>query len=110
MELRFADPAAHDADVDLLAMLVDDPKTLPAGLAVLDDRLGGALTRELARGQVKADAASLVTVTGGEQGPARIALVGYGPESDGRGDALRVAGSKVAAAARAAEARSVALV
>jgi leucyl aminopeptidase len=93
-----------------VAVLVDDPSTLPTQLAVLDDRLGGALTRELARGQVKADAASIVVVTGGAEGPGRVALVGYGPEADGRGDALRVAGSKVAGAARAAEARSVALV
>src|SRR3954469_14058904 len=105
MDLRFASAAAHESDADLLAVLVDDPKQLPASLAVLDDRLGGALTRELERGQVKADAASLVLVTGGAEGPGRIALVGYGPELDGRGDALRVAGARIAGAARSTEAR-----
>ena len=110
MDLSFASTPAHDSDADLVAVLVDDPSQLPTDASVLDDRLGGALSRELARGLVKADAASRVVVTGGAEGPGRVALVGYGPESDGRGDALRVAGSKVAGAARAAEARSVALV
>ncbi len=110
MDLTFAPTSAHDSDADLVAVLVDDPAQLPTAVSVLDDRLGGALTRELARGLVKADAASTVVVTGGAEGPGRVALVGYGPEADGRGDALRVAGSKVASAARAAEARTVALV
>ena len=110
MDLSFASASAHDSDADLVAVLVDDPSQLPAEAAVLDERLGGALSRELARGQVKGDAASVVVVTGGAEGPGRVALVGYGPEADGRGDALRVAGSKVASAARAAEARTVAIV
>jgi leucyl aminopeptidase len=110
MDLSFASAPAHDSDADLVAVLVDDPTQLPAEAAVLDDRLGGALTRELARGQVKADAATIVVVTGGADGPGRVALVGFGPDADGRGDALRVAGSKVAGAARAAEARTVAIV
>ncbi len=110
MDLTFAPASAHDSDADLVAVLVDDPASLPSSVAVLDDRLGGALTRELERGQVKADAASLVVVTGGAEGPGRVALVGFGPEDDGRGDALRLAGSKIAGAARAAEARTVALV
>lgn len=110
MELSLATTPAHESDVDLLAVLVDDPNTLPAALTTLDEQLGGALTRELARGQVKADAASLVVVTGGAAGPGRIALVGYGPEADGRSDALRIAGSKIAGAARSAEAGTVAIV
>jgi leucyl aminopeptidase len=110
MELRISSTQPHASDADLLAVLVDDPTTLPANVAELDSQLGGALTRELARGQVKADAASLVVVTGGASGPGRIALVGFGPESDGRGDALRVAGAKIAGAARAAEARTIAVV
>ena len=110
MDLSFASVAPQDSDADLVAVLVDDPAQLPASAAVLDDRLGGALTRELARGQVKADAASIVVVTGGAEGPGRVALVGYGPEADGRGDSLRLAGAKVAGAARTAEARTIALV
>ncbi|MCW2928305.1 MAG: leucyl aminopeptidase [Thermoleophilia bacterium] len=110
MDLSCSASAPQDLDVDLLAIVVDDPTRLPAAAAELDGQLGGALTRELQRGQVKADAASIVVVTGGATGPGRIALVGYGPEEDGRGDALRVAGSKVAGAARGAEARSVAMV
>jgi leucyl aminopeptidase len=110
MKLTIASIPAHDSDADLLGVLVDDPDSLPGEVAVLDDRLGAALTRELARGQVKGDAASIVVVTGAADGPGRVALVGYGPESDGRGDCLRIAGAKVAAAARAAQARSVALV
>ena len=110
MDLRFATTAPQATDADLLAVLVDDPEQLPSSVVELDAHLGGALARELARGLVKGDAASIVTVSGAASGPARIALVGYGPEADGRGDALRVAGSKVAGAARAAEARSIALV
>jgi leucyl aminopeptidase len=110
MDLRFATTAPQATDVDLLAVLVDDPSQLPASIAELDAHVGGALARELARGQVKGDASSIVVVTGAASGPGRIALVGYGPEADGRGDALRVAGSKIAGAARAAEARSIAIV
>jgi leucyl aminopeptidase len=110
MDLRFAVSAPHESNADLLAVIIDDPKQLPAGVAELDDRLGGALTRELARGQVKADATSLVQVTGAQTGPGRVALVGYGPAEDGRGDALRVAGAKIAEAARSGEARSIAVI
>ena len=63
MNLSFAPASAHDVDADLVAVLVDDPAQLPAAAAKLDDQLGAALTRELARGLVKADGASIVVVT-----------------------------------------------
>ncbi|MCW2924873.1 MAG: cytosol aminopeptidase, partial [Thermoleophilia bacterium] len=110
MDLTFASGPAHESDVDLLAVLVDDPAQLPPSAEGLDELLGGALTRELARGQVKADAPSIVIVTGAATGPGRVALVGHGPDEDGRADALRVAASKVAGAARAAEARTIAII
>jgi leucyl aminopeptidase len=110
MDLRFAASPAQDSDVDLLAVIVDDPKTLPSSLSVLDEHLGGALTRELARGQVKADSATHVVVTGGAEGPRRIVLVSTGKEADGRGDALRSAGGTIATAARSSESRSIAIV
>jgi leucyl aminopeptidase len=110
MDLTVASTTAPELDVDLLAVLVEDPAALPASLTALDEQLGGALTRELGRGLVKADAASVVQVTGGPSGPGRIALVGFGPEADGRADSLRVAGARIAGAARAGEAASIAVV
>ncbi len=109
MKLTVAPLAPANADVDLLAVIVDDPAQLPAQVADLDASLDGLLTRELARGQVKADAASIVVVTGPASGPRRIALVGHGPFEDGRNDALRVAGSKIAGAVRASESRTAAI-
>jgi leucyl aminopeptidase len=109
MDLQFTTSAPQSLDVDLLAVIVDDPKQLPAAAAALDEQLAGALTRELQRGQVKADAPSVAIVTGGASGPGRIALVGFGPDADGRADALRVAGSRIAGAARAAEAHTIAV-
>ena len=110
MDLRISTTPAHESDADLLAVIVDDPATLPAAAAELDNLLDGALTRELQRGRVKADAASIAIVTGAASGPVRIALVGHGPDADGLGDALRVAGSRIAGAARSVEARHVAIV
>ncbi|MCW2950212.1 MAG: Leucyl aminopeptidase [Thermoleophilia bacterium] len=109
MQLRFSAASAHTADLDLLAVLVDDPTAPPEVVAELDSGLGGSLARELARGRVKADAPSVAEITGGSDGPQRIALVGFGPGSDGRANALRVAGAKIAGAARAAEARTIAI-
>src|SRR5688572_2773632 len=110
MDLDFSDVVPSDSDADLLAVLVDDPAVVPASIQALDEKLDGSLGRELARGLVKSDAPSIVVVTGRATGPGRIALVGYGPEADGRADALRVAGSKIASAARGAELRTIAVV
>jgi leucyl aminopeptidase len=107
IQLHFTSASAPTVDVDLLAVVIDDPASPPAVVAELDDLLDGALTRELERGTIKADAASSVVVTGASSGPVRVVLVGFGPDVDGRIDALRVAGSKVASAARGSEARTV---
>ncbi|MCW2972215.1 MAG: Leucyl aminopeptidase [Thermoleophilia bacterium] len=109
IQLQFTTDSAPTLDVDVLAVVIDDPTTPPAIVAELDVALGGALGRELGRDRIKADAPSSVTITGGATGPQRVVLVGFGPDADGRLDALRVAGSRVAGAARAAEARTVAL-
>lgn len=111
MDLRFDTTAPASLDTDLLAALVADPAQLPAELQDLDDALGGALTRELGRADVKADASWTVTVTGGADGPAKVLLVGFGPvDKDGRGDSLRIAGSRIAATARGTKASEVAIV
>src|SRR4051812_3721782 len=110
MDLRFTTSAAQDANVDLLAVLVDDPAQLPPAIAPLDAKFDGSITRELGRGLVKADAASCITVTGAADGPGRVALVGFGPKAEHRLDAIRTAGGKIAGAARAGQARSVAIV
>jgi len=109
MDISFTTTAASDLDVDLLAVLIEDGMTLPDAANALDEQLGGALTRELGRGRVKADASSVAIVTGGAAGPLRVALVGFGPDADGRSDAVRVAGARISSAARAAEGRTVAV-
>ncbi|MCW2960517.1 MAG: Leucyl aminopeptidase [Thermoleophilia bacterium] len=110
MDLTFATTSLPQLDADVLAVLIEDGATLPDSLADLDGHLGGALTRELAGGLVKPNAPSIVSVTGGAAGPRRIALVGFGPEADGRSDAIRVAGSRIAGVARASESASIAVV
>lgn len=109
IQLQFTTESAPTLDVDVLAVVINDPAAPPAIVAELDEVLGGALARELERDRIKADAPSSVIVTGGASGPQRIVLVGFGPDVDGRIDALRVAGSRIAGAARAAEARTVAI-
>lgn len=110
MELRFDTSAPDSLGTDLLAALVADPVSFPSELDALDGALGGALRRELERAKVKPDASWSVTVPGGEVGPRRVVLVGAGPvERDGRGDCLRTAGAKIAGAARAAKAETLAL-
>lgn len=111
MDLRFETSSPASVDADLLAVLIADPAALPDGLAKLDEHLGGSIRRELDRMQVKADSSWTVSVTGAADGPARILLVGFGPvQKDGRGDSVRIAGSKIAAAARGAKAERVAVV
>ena len=109
IQLAFTSSAAPDLDVDLLAVVIDDPANAPAVVAELDELLGGSLGRELERERVKGDAPSSIVVTGAATGPQRVVLVGFGPEAEGRSDALRVAGNRIASAARASEARTVAI-
>jgi leucyl aminopeptidase len=110
MELHIATTFADESDADLLAVLLDDTSQLPSSLTALDEHLGGALGRELARGILTPDAPSILVVTGAATGPGRVALVSHGPDVDGIEDAYRVAGSKIAGAARAAKARSIAVI
>jgi leucyl aminopeptidase len=110
MKLSLSSTDLVQLDADLLGVIVDDPSQLPASLHQLDAHLGGALRRELERGLLKADAAGSQTITGADSGPGAITLLSYGPIADGRGDAMRVAGAKFAATARARKAHTVALV
>jgi leucyl aminopeptidase len=110
MELRFETSAPASLDVDLLAVLVADPAALPDDLIQLDEQLGGPVRRELDRAKAKADASWTVSITGAAAGPGRILLVGFGPVAKtGRGDSIRIAGAKIAGAARGMKAESVAV-
>ena len=110
MEFAFLPSIADASDTDLLAVFIADPTLPPAAVAELDAALDGALARELARGRVRPGKGDVVLVPGGETGPQRIALFTTGTEHDGRDNAVRVAGARLAATARSARARNVALV
>ncbi|MCB0877929.1 MAG: leucyl aminopeptidase [Thermoleophilia bacterium] len=109
MELHLTASYADESNADLLAAVVDTTEQVPDELRQLDEHLGGAIARELARGVLTTKSAGVVTVTGAATGPGLLALVTTGPTDDGVADAWRVAGAKAASAARAAKARTVAL-
>ena len=109
MELTLTSTYADESDADLLAVVVDATDSVPDELRQLDEHLGGAIARELARGVLSTTAASVVTVSGAATGPGLVALVTTGPTDDGVADAWRLAGAKAASAARASKARRVAL-
>ena len=108
MDLTFSTTPLPELDVDLLAIIVDGEE-LPALASDLDAHLGGALTRELELGTTLSKGAGSVHVSGAGSGPARVVLVGTKAKDESREDALRAVGGKVASAARARKARTVAI-
>lgn len=77
---RGGDPA--DARTALLALLLPAGKSLPAGLRRLDTVLGGALRRTFQRRDFRGQRDETLHLSGAEDGPARVLLVGLGSPTD----------------------------
>ena len=85
-----AEPAT--LDTPLLVVALSRNRSLPAPLAPLDEAVGGALGRSLARREFRGDRDELLHFTGSGKGPRRILLVGLGDASDPRAANRRAAG------------------
>jgi leucyl aminopeptidase len=110
MHLSFSDTSLSTGQQSLVGLLVEDPAQLGAAASELDGLTGGAITREIGRERLRAGKADVLVVPGGESGPERVVLTGVGPEKDGRAEAVRTAGSRLAQAARGARASTLTLV
>src|SRR5512133_3098643 len=86
--LRTGDAA--EIDVPLLGVLLPSGSELPNQLQTLDERLGGALSRALQRGDFRGARDETLHFDGGESGAGRVLLVGMGtPAADASFASLR---------------------
>lgn len=90
VRVRSTDPA--DLEVALLVLPMAADPGFPSALENLDDRLGGTLRRAIERRDFRGARDETLHLGGGESGPGRILLVGYGSPDD-RAIALRRAAS-----------------
>lgn len=109
MKLHHATTAPAETDVDLLAVHVPQPAQLSPEVTELDDLVGGMITREIAAGRLREGKGDALIIPGAARGPRRLVLVSTGSEYDGPSEALRTVGGKIAAAAKAAKSRSLAI-
>ena len=86
LSVRRADPGA--VDIPLLVIGLGPDVALPTELSALDQALGGALQRTLARRDFRGGRDETLHVGGGARGPERILFVGLGNGAD-RNAALR---------------------
>lgn len=109
MPLRIASSGAEPATLDtpLLVIALRRNDSLPAPLGALDKALGGTIGRSVSRRDFRGDRDELLHLTGTDEGPRRILLVGLGEPSDLAG-ALRRAASIAARQARKMGAPSLA--
>jgi len=98
MALTFAlrNGDAAEIDAPLLGVLLQQGTELPAQLRTLDDRLGGALSRALERGDFRGARDETLHFDGGESEAGRVLLVGIGAPSDAPAGALRRGASLLA--------------
>jgi leucyl aminopeptidase len=80
LEVRSSDVAR--AGTPLLAILLPNSNSLPAGLRPLDEALDGLLTRTLSRGDFRGARDETLHLSGNAGGPERLLLVGMGPPID----------------------------
>jgi leucyl aminopeptidase len=82
-----AEPAT--LDTPLLVIPLARIASLPASLDALDRSLGGAIGRSISRRDFRGDRDELLHLTGSDEGPKRILLVGIGEPTDLAGAARR---------------------
>jgi leucyl aminopeptidase len=84
MALTFALRDADTADIDtpLLGVLLPTGSELPTDLRALDERLGGALTRALTRGDFRGARDETLHFDGAASGAGRVLLVGLGTPTE----------------------------
>ena len=92
MALTFALRSGDAAEIDapLLGVLLPTGTDLPGQLRTLDERLGGALSRALQRGDFRGARDETLHFDGGESGAGRVLLIGLGtPAADAPAAAFR---------------------
>ena len=84
MALTFAlrDDDAADIDAPVLGILLPAGTELPDGLRALDERLGGALSRALERGEFRGARDEMIGFDGGSSGAGRVLLIGLGAATE----------------------------
>jgi leucyl aminopeptidase len=105
LSVRRADPGSVDTPLLVIGLGPDAP--LPGELAALDQALGGALQRTIARRDFRGGRDETLHVSGGTRGPQRILFVGLG-KSDDRNANLRRAATLAGRQARKLGAPSLA--
>ena len=89
LTLAVRDGDAADVDTPLLGVLLQAGTDLPGELETLDERLGGALTRTLARGDFRGARDESLHLDGGSSKAGRVLLVGLGAPTEPAAAALR---------------------
>jgi leucyl aminopeptidase len=102
MQLRYVDASPSDHATPLLAVGVFQGTTAPTeSLIMLDDLLGGLISRALRQGDMKGRADEEVLLYGRDGGPERVLLLGLGKPEALTGETVRrMAGRLVRAAER----------
>ncbi|HEY9425715.1 MAG TPA: leucyl aminopeptidase [Gemmatimonadaceae bacterium] len=101
MPLRTTSSGAEPATLDtpLLVIALARNASIPAPLGALDKSLGGALARSISRRDFRGDRDEVLHLSGTDEGPRRVLLVGLGETTDLPG-ALRRGASIAARQAR----------
>ena len=82
LTLALRDGDAADIDTPLLGVLLQTGNELPSALSRLDDKLGGALARSLARGDFRGARDETLHFDGATSGAGRVLLVGMGTPTE----------------------------
>jgi leucyl aminopeptidase len=91
LTLQLSHQSPADVDTPLLAIVFGAAPSLPAELGSLDEALGGALSRTLARRDFRGGRDETLLVVGGDRGVQRVLLVGRGAAPLTRATARRAA-------------------
>ncbi|HUQ82000.1 MAG TPA: leucyl aminopeptidase [Gemmatimonadaceae bacterium] len=82
LTLAVRDGDAADVDTPLLGVLLQAGTELPSDLSALDDRIGGALSRSLRRGDFKGARDESLHLDGGASKAGRVLLIGVGSPTE----------------------------
>lgn len=102
MQLRYVDTDAQSHDVLLLAVgVLEGSDASSSLLSSLDTSLGGSVARAFATGDMKGRAEDEILLYGGDNGPARVVLLGLGKAEKVAAETIRrMAGRAVRCAER----------